>query len=203
MTGNQPVELEAKFWVRFLPAIESRLIELGAALCQPRILERNLRFDTPQGDLRRARKVLRLRQDSGITLTYKGPPDSESLISRRTEIEIRIDSYDAAEQFLQAIGYQVVWVYEKYRTIYLFMGVHIMLDELPYGNFVEIEGSDVPVIQQACHQLALSWDARITDSYSQIFQALNDRGGNVANLTFENFPGWNADLTRLNYATAD
>ena len=43
-------EIEVKFYVSDLEAIQAHLVQLGARLVQPRTLEVNLRYDTPGGD---------------------------------------------------------------------------------------------------------------------------------------------------------
>ena len=57
---------------------------------------------------------------------------------------MEVESFDQARAFLAALGYQVDMVYEKYRTKYELEGVHLDLDEMPYGDFIELEGNDVP-----------------------------------------------------------
>ena len=57
-------ELEVKFYLVDLPALETRLRELGANQSSLRTYELNLRFDTQEGSLSRTRRVLRLRQDA-------------------------------------------------------------------------------------------------------------------------------------------
>ena len=59
-------ETEAKFYVRDLDRVESRLLELDARLLQGRILETNIRFDLPGAPLRAEGRVLRLRRDAGV-----------------------------------------------------------------------------------------------------------------------------------------
>lgn len=48
-TNNQ--EIEAKFLISNLPALLVKLKQLGAVEIRPRVLETNLRFDTPEGRL--------------------------------------------------------------------------------------------------------------------------------------------------------
>ena len=134
-------EIEAKFHVQNLRKIELRLLELKAQLIQPRVHEVNLRFDRPDGELRNSFRVLRLRQDDIARFTFKGPSvEKEGGILSRQEIEFEVGDFDSAKQFLEAIGFQVVVFYEKFRTTYELNNTHIMLDELPYGSFIEIEG---------------------------------------------------------------
>ncbi|HEY9529653.1 MAG TPA: class IV adenylate cyclase, partial [Anaerolineales bacterium] len=134
-------ETEAKFYVRNLSRVKSRLDELGARLVQQRILETNIRFDLPGAPMRAEGRVLRLRRDTGTKFTYKSASTNEQGVLSREEIEFGVDDYEKAKRFLEALGYQKLVYYEKYRTTYESNEALIMLDELPYGTFVEIEGS--------------------------------------------------------------
>lgn len=184
---KMPLETEAKFYVRDLGEIEQLLQTLGARCIQPRTHEVNLRFDTPQGDLRRNGRVLRLRQDRQVSLTYKEGKDVKDGIQARNEIEFVLNDFEAARRFLEALGYEVQFVYEKYRTIYELEGVEIMLDELPYGNFVEIEGEPV-AIRAMADKLSLSWDSATPLSYHALFELLRQRMQlSFRDLLFENF----------------
>ncbi len=170
-------EQEVKFYLMHLTRLEQRLLRHGAVLEHPRVLEVNLRFDTPDGALTSQRKVLRLRQDSRARMTYKSPMLPGQAVSIREEIEFEVSDFNAARALLEALGYQVSVMYEKYRTTYHFMGTHVTLDEMPYGSFAEIEGQSTAQIQSAAAALRLDWQARTLDSYLAIFyrtrQALN------------------------------
>ena len=181
-------ELEVKLLVRDLEAVEQKLVELGAVIKQERILEINLRFDTPQGELSRSYKALRLRKDNRSRLTYKGPSESIEGVRVRQEIEFTVSDFDAARGFLEALGYQVFMIYEKFRTEYIYQGISISLDELPYGCFVEIEGPDPKSIQMINRELNLKWENRINESYLMMFNHISQRAGlKHRDLTFETF----------------
>ena len=183
-------EIEAKFYVRDLKKIESRIQQLGARLIQLRVLETNLRFDLPDGGLRSKGQVLRLRQDTEAKLTYKGSGTNEQGVSNRTEIEFTVGDFEQAKLFLEALGYQEILQYDKYRTTYEFQNCHMMLDELPYGNFVEIEGEDADSIRAAAEKLKLEMQAAISESYSVLFERIRRiLVLNFTDLTFENFSG--------------
>jgi adenylate cyclase class 2 len=185
---NQMQEIEAKFYVRDLKKIETRLQDLGTHLIQPRVLETNLRFDLPDGGLRSEGRVLRLRQDTEAKLTYKDAGKSEQGIVNRTEIEFVVGDFEKAKLFLEALGYQQLLQYDKYRTTYEFEDCHIMLDELPYGNFVEIEGEDSATIHNIAHKLNLDLRASISTGYMDLFEnARQSLGLTFADLTFANF----------------
>lgn len=185
--SKMPIETEAKFYVRDLGEIEQLLQTLGARCIQPRTYEVNLRFDTPQGDLRRNGRVLRLRRDRQVSLTYKEGKEVKDGIQTRNEIEFVLNDFEAARRFLEALGYQVQFIYEKYRTIYELDDVEIMLDELPYGNFVEIEG-EATAIRAMVARLHLSWDSATSLSYHALFELLRQRMQlGFRDLLFENF----------------
>lgn len=181
-------ESEVKFYVQDLPAIEQRLKELAAILVQPRTFEINLRFDTPDLDLSRNLRVLRLRQDTAARMTFKGPAHGSEGVRVRQEIEFIVEDFETARALLEALGYEVSMGYEKFRTVYDLGEVHITLDELPYGNFVEIEGPDPESILDVNLDLGLVWEARAPESYVAIFDRLKkELGLEFRDLSFENF----------------
>lgn len=182
-----PAEVEVKFHVQRLAEVSRRLEDLGASVQCKRVLERNLRFDTPDRRLEREHRALRLRQDAITTLTFKGPSRFQEGIRVRTEIETHIEDFAGARLLLEALGYVVTFEYEKFRTTYAFAETSIMLDELPYGDFVEIEG-DPAAIQLTASKLGLRWQAAIEDSYLGLFEKLRIRHGlQFSDLTFSNF----------------
>jgi len=197
-------EIEAKFYVLDLKKIETRLQSLEAHLIQSRILETNIRFDLPNASLGSEGRVLRLRQDTEARLTYKDAGKSEQGVVNRTEIEFTVENFEKAKLFLEALGYQKLLEYEKYRTTYAletdsFLSeareqahglqiCHVMLDELPYGNFVEIEGENIQAIHIIAEKLKLNRNAAITISYSALFEKVHQ----ILKLTFK-------DLTFANF----
>lgn len=201
---KQDLEVEIKLYVRNLPQVEVRLIKLGAHLVQPRTHEINLRFDTPDGSLTRQARVVRLRQDTAARLTYKGPPSGVDGVRIRQEIEFTVSDFQAARRFLEAMGLVISIIYEKYRQVYQLGDLHVALDELPYGKFVEIEGPDSSTIRQACQQLELDFDKAVSESYTLLFEYLRRRINlEQRDLTFENFSGRSITPAELAVSPAD
>jgi adenylate cyclase class 2 len=181
-------EIEAKFYISNLDRISARLQELQARVIQQRLRETNLRFDLPDGGLRAKGQVLRLRQDTESRLTFKGSGKERSGVLKRQEIEFIVEDFEKARQFLEALGYREVILYEKYRTTYGFEDALIMLDELPYGSFLEIEGETVEQIQSVATRLNLDWDTTIRTSYTALFELVKKTLGlSFRDLTFNNF----------------
>jgi adenylate cyclase class 2 len=197
-------ELEVKFYISDLPALEQKLVAVGAHLKQARVLEINLRFDTPGMELTRQGRALRLRHDVIDRLTYKGPGVAQEGVHARQEIEFSVSSFHAAKDFLLALGYGVSLVYEKYRTTYELNGMEITLDEMPYGNFVEIEGPVPADIQAASLQLGLDWERRIMVSYTVLFERLKQRLNlPFRDLVFETFQDNHITSSDLDVYPAD
>jgi adenylate cyclase class 2 len=181
-------ETEVKFYVNNLEAIRIQVEQIGAESTQARTLEINLRYDTPDGDLSRSFRVLRLRQDTAARMTFKGPARDQDGARVRQEIEMVVESFEQARALLAALGYQVIMVYEKYRTKYEFEGIHLDLDEMPYGNFIELEGEDVPALHALSDRLGLDWEASSPASYVMLFENLRAKMNlPFRDLSFSNF----------------
>jgi adenylate cyclase class 2 len=129
-----------------------------------------------------------LRKDNADRLTYKCPGFTLDGVYHRKEIEFAVSDFDAAQTLLEALGYQVSMVYEKFRTVYTFGDVLVSLDEMPFGNFIEIEGPDGDTIREASQKLELRWATRIAASYASLFQAARlALDLKTHNLTFADF----------------
>ena len=205
-------EIEVKFYVRDLAGVEQTLQNLNARMAQKRALETNLRFDTTENSLGRYRHVLRLRrpapgylpEDPQGLLTYKGPTQSGQSISIRQEIEVVVSDFETALHLLEALGYQVVVMYEKWRTVYRVGDVDVDLDETPLGNFLEIEGPDTAGIQEVALLLGLDWEARSGESYMALFNRVRlARGLSVQNLSFAEFQGIQVQPQEMGLRPAD
>jgi adenylate cyclase class 2 len=183
-------EIEVKFNVRDLKGIEARLQALGATESQPRTLEVNLRFDLPTGLLQSEHRVLRLRRDRANLLTYKAPGQTVDGVRAREEIEFEVSDFAAAQSVLEALGYQVVFIYEKYRAVHELGGAHVTLDELPYGHFVEIEGRDAAHLRETAAALSLDWSTCVSAGYMALFEHVQKKLRlPFRDLTFGNFAG--------------
>ena len=183
-------ELEVKFLLSKPEGFISRLESSGATLESERVHEYNLRFDTPDRALTRSFQVLRLRQDARARVRYKGPGKISGGVHVRQEIEYGVDDFEAARAMMEALGYEISFIYEKYRSTYHLENVEIVVDETPLGTFTEIEGPDARAIQLAAARLGLDWESRIVESYVSLFEAAKRALAlPFRDLTFENFEG--------------
>jgi adenylate cyclase, class 2 len=136
------IETEKKFCLepKQFTKIASRLEKLGAEF-RDEVFEENYLHRGGVLDARGA--VLRLRKtNEKTTLTYKEAiPGSNSHVKQKIEFETEVADVDETEQIIGALGYRLSIVYEKRRKTYHLDDVEIVLDELPFGLYMEIEGT--------------------------------------------------------------
>jgi adenylate cyclase class 2 len=74
-------------------------------------------------------------------LTFKKRIENASDVKEQTEHESEFADADAVAEILAELGFKPRIIYEKRRETWLFRTVEIVMDELPFGLFMEIEGS--------------------------------------------------------------
>jgi predicted adenylyl cyclase CyaB len=201
-TGDQ--EIEVKFFLKNINQFENQIIQGGGKLIRSRSYEINYRFDTKDHQLRKENKILRLRKDDSSLLTYKGPTTIQDGIRIREELEIPIEDIQLATRILESIGFKIDQIYEKYRAIYSYKSILIMIDNLPIGNFVEFEGENPVMIKSIVQELGINWNRNIQFGYLQIYQQLcNKMGIKAGNLVFEDQFSTEGDLEFIGIFPAD
>ena len=201
-TNNQ--EIEAKFLISNLPALLVKLKQLGAVEIRPRVLETNLRFDTPEGRLSQSAQVLRLRQDDQAILTVKNSGEIVDGVITRTELEVVVSSFESARAILEALGFKVYLTYEKYRQNFNLNHLVASVDEMPYGNFIDLEGSSAEHVRETASLLGLDWEQRINLSYTALLSVYNQNTGHAfQDLSFGVFAGVKVAPAELGLSYAD
>lgn len=188
-------EIEVKFLIDDLAAMRQRLLTLGATLKTPRTYEDNWLFDTPDAQLTRQGRLLRLRRDRRNLITYKElPTHPDPDFKVRQEYEIEVSDFAQAHTILEKLGFILSGRYEKYRETFLYQGAEIVLDEVPVGMFMEIEAPR-EVIRSLATALGLDFDARLVAGYTDIFEAVRSTYHlAVTEMTFEAFRSLAIDL---------
>lgn len=93
------------------------------------------------GILEEEKAVLRVRKINERTiLTYKRRLKNDFGVKQNTEHETCVEDAEAIENIIKCLGFQMGMVYEKRRKTWRLNNVEIVLDELPFGLFMEIEG---------------------------------------------------------------
>lgn len=137
-----PIETEKKYRLtkEQRSRVFQRLREIGANR-KGEEFEENTIFTGH--DLAAGSKVLRLRRvGDGATLTFKQRLPTSSSIKNQHEEETAVANPIAMGAILQAVGFKPRLVYEKRRETWLLGKAEIVLDELPFGLYMEIEGKE-------------------------------------------------------------
>ena len=137
-----PIEIEKKYRLtkKQRQSIEHKLREVPST---PRELEFEENTLYGGGRLNFGGCALRLRRVNGrAILTFKQRIPSKSLIKHQQEDETEVADPNAVDAILQALEFRPTLVYEKRRTRWKVGKTEVVIDELPFGLFMEIEGSE-------------------------------------------------------------
>ena len=178
------VEIEKKYRLTgdLKEALLRRLREAHAESVRGEEFEENVIYSGP--GLEPRNRVLRLRRTGGrATFTYKERYASNSAIKRQREEETAVSDADALAAILEALGYRPALVYEKRRATWRLAGVEVVMDELPFGLFLEIEG-DETLIQKTELLLGLADAEPEHESYPQLTIKHGEKIGDLVEARF-------------------
>ncbi|HMX24249.1 MAG TPA: class IV adenylate cyclase [Blastocatellia bacterium] len=168
-TDTHEIEVKLRFdSVRPL-AQAGMILELETA----RHFEDNFLLDTADEQLRQKMAILRVRRagEAG-SLTYKEKPASDApatQFKQRLEIETALDDPAGALALFERLGFNSWFRYQKYRTVFRASlpggaTLHVMFDETPIGNFIELEGEE-NAIAEAVKLLGIEPKDYVLESY--------------------------------------
>lgn len=191
-----PLEHEAKFILTDVEKIRSKILNLKGHP-KGRFFETNVRYENKNNDLKKNKILLRLRQDQQVRLTFKSPvAHSNSDVKTMNEIEVSVSDFDSMDQILQSVGFHRAQIYEKWRETIVMENAELCLDTMPFGEFLEIEGTPDSV-RDISAQLGLLWQSRVLDNYLTIFERLKKWESLPFNdVSFNNFKDVKIDLNR-------
>lgn len=140
-----PIEIEKKYRLtqKQRQEVLKRLPEIGAT--RDRVdFEVNTLYAGDSLDSDHA--VLRLRRVGHLgILTFKERLPSDSAIKHQLEDETTVGDPDAMDAILESLGFNPTLVYEKRRERWLVGTTEVVVDELPFGLFMEIEGGELAI----------------------------------------------------------
>jgi adenylate cyclase class 2 len=190
------LEIEVKFHLAETKTLRDRILAMGATHCGP-MFETNIRYEDASKTLKKQGILLRLRKDDRIRLTFKSSlprPDTQFKIHR--EIEVAVDDFDACHSILEGLGFHPEQAYEKWRETLVLDNTNLLIDTMPYGEFLEIEGHK-PHIRKIADRLGLNWEERILLNYLEIFEIVQrEEDLGFRDITFENFRATHFDIRR-------
>lgn len=180
-------ELEIEVKIRVSPGtpgiknIREKILANHFLVLHERTFEKNIVLDTPDEKLKNSKCVLRLREKEGKnTVTFKQPVE-KSLSQTHTEYKIKqetevdVSNFEKMEYIFKGLGYNVFFIYEKYREEFQKDDVNVMVDETPMGNFIEIEGTKEAIDRTAC-ELGFAKSDYIIDSYLTLYRKAGGDG---------------------------
>lgn len=136
-----PIEIEKKYRLTAerANALRARLHEVGAASARGVEFEENTLY--AGAGLEPGTRILRLRRvGARALLTLKERQPSDDAIKHQREEEVEVSDAATLDAILRALGYTPALVYEKRRETWNVDDAEVVLDELPFGWFAEIEG---------------------------------------------------------------
>ncbi|HBB95682.1 MAG TPA: hypothetical protein DC054_09850 [Blastocatellia bacterium] len=134
-----PIEIEKKYRLtkQQRSAIERCMRDLSLV---PGELEHEENTIYRGGHLDKPGSALRLRRVNGASkLTFKQRMPSKSAIKHQQEEEVAVADADAMAAILAALNFRPGLIYEKRRTRWQVGKAKVVIDELPFGLFMEIE----------------------------------------------------------------
>ena len=161
--------------------IAGELNEIGAKFAGEDF-EENLIFGG--GILSEQKAVLRIRKTQDKTiLTYKKRIRNEFDIKQQIEHETEIADFEACENIVESLGLIKSLVYEKRRRTWKFKETEIVLDELPFGFFMEIEGAITAIAETEMLIGAEDFETE-HETYPHLTARLGKQNGNAIEARF-------------------
>ncbi|HSE56547.1 MAG TPA: class IV adenylate cyclase [Candidatus Paceibacterota bacterium] len=163
-------EVEAKFPNIDITKIRAQLETLGATLEHPEILMRRKNFDYEDWRLQKIGGWIRVRDEGNkVTMSYKQLNDRT--LHGTQEVNLVVDDFDKACNFLSSIGLQEKSYQETKREKWLYKNVEITIDTWPWvPPFIELEGPTEEMLKSIAKDLELDWNQAMHGSVETIYQ---------------------------------
>ncbi len=177
------IEIEKKYQLppERRSAVEEALKEFGAEYVGEDY-EENTIFGGPALSDKGA--ILRIRKIGERTvLTYKCRLAGVADVKHQTEEETEVADADAIRKIVEALGLVAGVVYEKRRKTWKFRDTEVVIDELPFGLFMEIEGS-ITSIKEAEMLLDIEDLETEHETYPRLASQNGTRNGTVMESRF-------------------
>jgi adenylate cyclase class 2 len=176
------LEIEIKIRVKDIKSFLIKVQEKGAVLKKDRYLEENILYDFPSKLLYKKQHAIRLRKiKKKHFITFKGSPQKSRKFKMREEFETEVKNGKQMKKILKSLGLISIFEYKKFRTVYKKKKLKICLDELPIGNFIELEGERNDIVKFA-EELGYSKKDFIKLDYIQLIKNHGDKNKRVSGL---------------------
>lgn len=179
------LEIEVKYLDADHAALRQALKGLGAGYVG-RWFESNTVFDDARRSLKALGTLLRLREKSGrsiLALKRAACGDVPAGLKTCQESQTEVADGSALCEILAGLGLTPALRYEKIREKWSLLGCEVCLDTLPFGAFVEIEGSEQDIAACAA-ALGLPRDKASTATYHELNRLNRQARGLAPDETF-------------------
>lgn len=182
-----PLECERKYIDVDFASVRTFLRD-NNAVYEGAHIESNSLWDTADRSLRPQGTLLRLRTQQSFTcdspecveekyiLTLKTAANEQQGCKIREESEVGVDDLRTMEAILSGLGYSITARYEKVREVWHLHNTELALDILPFGNFMEVEGT-IDDIEQVALLLHIENALQSTASYHRLHQEWRTQQG--------------------------
>jgi len=197
MITEDHTETEVKFFIKNVKPVRDGILDIGAVLAG-RFFETNIRYDDKEQTLLKKKSLLRLRKDRKTTLTFKSQPAiQDTQFKTLTELEVEVSDFNTMNIILESLGFYEAQRYEKWRETFVLGKTKFLIDSMPYGDFLEIEGEKSDIILMAS-RIGMNWEERILLNYLEMFGIIKDKTNLPFNdVTFDNFTGITVDMANF------
>lgn len=157
-------EIEAKFVNINKDEMRAKLKAAGAEMQYPERLMRRKVFDTGPNTF------ARVRDEGGrIVMTYKNFIDGNSIMGVK-EVNLIVNDYDDAVNFLLGCGLRLKSEEESYRELWLLDGTEVTIDTWPWlPTYTEIEGHSEEDVWATAEKLGFKKENAIFGGVDDIY----------------------------------
>lgn len=182
-----PLECERKYIGVDFVAVRA-FLQANNARSEGAHMESNSLWDTAERSLRPKGMLLRLRTQQWFKgnspecvaekhiLTLKAAANEQQGCKIREESEVLVDDVHTMEAILSGLGYSTTAHYEKLREVWHLHNTELALDILPFGNFMEVEGT-VDDIEHVARLVHIDSAPQSTASYHRLHQEWRTQQG--------------------------
>lgn len=177
-------EIEKKYRLNVVQkqSVLQALEDIGAAF-EGEDYEENILFSNRE--LIEQKSVLRVRKIEGKTiLTFKQRVQNEFAVKQNTEYETEVADFDEIVNIIESLGFRRALIYEKRRKTWKFRQVEIVVDELPFGDFMEIEGAVTAIAEAEMFLEAEDYEV-VHETYPHLTMQFGKRSGETVEARFD------------------
>ncbi len=105
-----------------------------------------------------------------VTVKVKTKDNCKMFERDEYEYKIKSEDIDSARGMFKALGYHIEHIFEKRRyTLNSINNCHLVVDELPFGYFIELEGNEKD-IEKSIRELGLKKNETINNAYLRLWE---------------------------------